>query len=232
LFGGLIAAQALAAAGATVDPGKLPQSLHAYFVRGGQPDVDVELEVERTRDGRSFDTRRVTVVQAGAVILEMLSSFHVVEPGVDAHPPVTGTFPFEDGVTLGAAPTEELSQRFEIRTRTGIESGFTGPPYWIRTRTPIEHDPLVRACTLTYMSDMGLMAAARPPDTPLRFGSGYAASLDHAVWFHRPFQPDRWHCYYAGPLNSSGARGLALGGLADEHGTLIATMTQEALWRT
>jgi acyl-CoA thioesterase len=206
--------------------------MHAYFVRGGRPDVDVELEVERTRDGRSFDTRRVTVTQAGDAILEMLASFHRTEPGVDAHRPVRDTFALEDGVTLGAAPTEELSERFEIRTRTGIESGFTGPPYWIRSRKPVEDDALLRACALTYITDMGLMAAARPPDTPLRIGSAYAASLDHAVWFHRPFVPDRWHSYDATWSNSSGARGLAHGTMSDEDGRLIATMTQEALWRT
>ncbi len=96
LFGGLIAAQGLAAAAATVEDHKLPQSLHAYFVRSGTPDVDVVLEVERTRDGRSFDTRRVTVRQAGAVILEMLASFHVAEDGVDEHPAAPPTVPLAE----------------------------------------------------------------------------------------------------------------------------------------
>jgi acyl-CoA thioesterase-2 len=227
LFGGLVAAQALAAAGATVeDPAKLAQSLHLYFVRGGRPEVDVELVVERTRDGRSFDTRRVTARQDGKVILELLASFHVVEPGADQHPPPP---PFP--ALASCAPIHGMPEtdRFEMRTPGGR---FTGPPHWVRMLEPIEDDPLIRACVLTFMSDMGLMAAARPPDTPLEFGTGaMAASLDHSVWFHRPFAPERWHCYHAQPVNNVGARGLAVGGLYTEEGALVATMAQEALWR-
>lgn len=232
LFGGLVAAQSLAAATATIERGrddapKLPQSLHAYFVRGGKPDVDVELIVERTRDGRSFDTRRVTAVQGGEVILEMLASFHLVEPGTDVHPPAP-PMPRPDECT----PLEVGgSSRIEVRAPSG-SSMFTGPPHWVRMVDPIEDDPMIRACALTYVSDMGLMVAARPPDTAITFGPGtVAASLDHSIWFHRPYVPDRWHCYHATHLNSVGARGLAVGGLYDEDGALVATMTQEALWR-
>jgi acyl-CoA thioesterase len=229
LFGGLIAAQALAAACATVTEGKLPQSLHLYFVRGGQPGIDVEFEVERTRDGRSFDTRRVTAIQQGSVILEMLSSFHSFEPGVDWHAP-----PAPMGDLAGATSTPvppDLADRFEIRIPQEGGGLFTGPPYWIRTRHPVEPDPVIRACALTYMSDMGLMAAARPPGTPLVFGVGTAASLDHAIWLHRPFHPDQWHRYQATPLNHNDSRGLVVGQFSDASGTLIASMTQEALWR-
>lgn len=228
LFGGLIAAQSLAAAGATVDPGKRPQSLHAYFVRGGKPGVEVHFEVERTRDGRSFDTRRVTATQQGKAILELLASFHTPEPGVDWHPPAHESVALED--TVAATVPGEMNQRFEMRVPQGAPA-FAGPPYWIRTREAVEDDPVVRAAALTFLSDMGLMAAARPPGTPLVFGAGVAASLDHSVWFHRPFHPDRWHRYSAAPLNGNDARGLALGALHDEAGTLVATMTQEALWR-
>jgi acyl-CoA thioesterase len=230
LFGGLIAAQALAAACATLpDAAKLPQSLHLYFVRGGQPDVDVVYTVERTRDGRSFDTRRTTAVQGDAVILEMLASFHQPEPGVDTHPtapPIAGV----DECPIVDMPPE-MSARFELRAPGRKRHMFAGPPHWIRTRDAIEDDPVVRACLLTYLSDMGLMAAARPPETPLVFGAGVAASLDHSVWFHRPFDPARWHCYQASSLNNNDSRGLAIGALYDEDGTLIASMTQEALWR-
>ena len=229
LFGGLVAAQCLAAAGATVEPDKLPQSLHAYFVLGGKPDVDVELVVERTRDGRSFDTRRVTALQNGDIILEMLASFHVSEPGTDAHPPAPPMPPVEECVELemGGGP----QTRFEMRAPTK-QTMFSGPPHWVRMVDEIEDDPVVRACALTYVSDMGLMAAARPPKTKLTFGPGtVAASLDHSIWFHRPYAPDRWHCYHASHLNSVGARGLAIGGLYDEAGALVATMSQEALWR-
>jgi acyl-CoA thioesterase len=228
LFGGLIAAQALAAAAATVDPAKLPQSLHLYFVRGGRPAVDVDMVVERTRDGRSFDTRRVTAVQDDKVILEMLASFHVSEPGVDRHPPAPPMPPVDECTSVG--DVGGLSDRFEMRVPQ--TATIWGPPHWVRMLAPVEDDPVIRACALAFMSDMGLMAAARPPGTPLRFGPGFqAASLDHSVWFHRPFVPDRWHCYQASPINNVGSRGLAVGGFYDESGALVASMAQEALWR-
>jgi acyl-CoA thioesterase II len=230
LFGGLIAAQSLAAAAATVDEEKRPQSLHAYFVSSGVPDVDVELVVERTRDGRSFDTRRVTALQSGAAIFEMLTSFHRPEHGVDWHPESTPQLALADATASVTRP--EIASRFELRVAELGPFGFTGFPYWVRTRAPIEDDPIVHACTLTYLSDMGLMAAARPPDTPLNFGPGVAASLDHALWFHRPYRPELWHRYEAIRVDSSNACGLATGAIHDEAGTQIASMTQQALWRT
>jgi acyl-CoA thioesterase len=228
LFGGLIGAQALWAASATVGDGKLPQSLHAYFVRSGLPGVDVGFEVERTRDGRSFDTRRVTATQQGDVILEMLASFHHPESGVDVHPPAPAFVDLADSVEVPVP--DDLADRFEIRAIRRGGSMWEGPPYWIRTHQDIEDDPIVRACTLTFMSDMGLMAAARPPGTPL-FSATFAASLDHSIWFHRPFRPTDWHVYQATSLNNNDNRGLALGGFYDTSGSLIASMTQEALWR-
>ena len=125
----------------------------------------------------------------------------------------------------------ELSERFEIRSPNAAGGMFVGPPYWIRSRKPVADDPVTRACALAYMSDIALMAAARPPGTAFDLSTGFAASLDHSVWFHRPFDPERWHHYQAGPVNGVDARGLAIGGLYDEAGSLIATMAQEALWR-
>jgi acyl-CoA thioesterase len=229
LFGGLIAAQSLAAAGATVEPDKHPQSLHLYFVRGGQYGVDVELNVVRTRDGRSFDTRQVTAVQNGKTILEMIASFHRPEQGADWHP----TSP--PGVEFDAAilktPDLGFAGRFEIRTTPGDDSPFAVPPFWIRTRDRIEDSPLVRACALTFMSDFGPVPVARPPDAPPGFDVGYAASLDHAVWFHRPFVPHDWHRYEVTSLNNSDSRGLVVGSMYDRSGSLVASTTQEALWR-
>jgi acyl-CoA thioesterase II len=230
LFGGRIAAQALAAAGATVGDDKLPQSLHAYFVRGGRPGVDIVLAVERTRDGRSFDTRQVSVTQEGIVILEMLASFHRPEPDVDWHPPAPAMVDLHDTVAVPMPP--DMAHRFEIRVAGPNTSPWPGLPYWIRAHEPLGDDPLSRACALTFMSDMGLMAAARPPGIPFPTGPGKAASLDHAVWFHRPFHADRWHRYDATPLNANDARGLARGAVYDATGTLVATVMQEALWRS
>jgi acyl-CoA thioesterase len=229
LFGGLIAAQALGAAGATVEPDKLPQSLHAYFVRGGRYGVDVELQVERTRDGRYFDTRRVTAVQEGAAILEMIASFHRPEPGTDWHPPRPPGVAFTDAVPK--SPDLESVDHFELRTRADDDSPFAVPPFWIRTVEHIEDDPLIRACTLTYMSDFGPVPAARPPGAPAIPNVGMAASLDHSVWFHRPFVPHEWHRYEVHNANNSDARGLAVGALYDAAGGLVASTTQEALWR-
>jgi acyl-CoA thioesterase II len=229
LFGGLIAAQSLAAAGATVDAQKLPQSLHLYFVRGGEYGVDVELQVERTRDGRSFDTRRVTAVQHGKTILELIASFHRPEPGADWQPPSVPALEFDAAVAK--SPDLGFAARFDIRTVPGDDSVFAVAPFWIKTKDAIEADPLIRACTLTFMSDFGPVPAARPPGTPLDQDGNYAASLDHAVWFHRPFWPEHWHRYEVRSLNNSDSRGLVVGSLYDSAGALVASTSQEALWR-
>lgn len=229
LFGGLIAAQALGAAGATVDPGKHPQSLHLYFVRGGRYGDNVEMSVERTRDGGSFDTRRVTARQQGAVILEMIASFHRPEPGADAHPPAGTAVSLDDAVPK--EPDIEYASKFEIRTRPDDDSIFAVPPFWIRTREVIEDDPLIRAATLAFLSDFGPVPVARPAGAPLRPNTGFAASLDHSIWFHRPFRPEQWHRYDVHSLNNSDARGLVAGSLYDTAGGLVASTTQEALWR-
>lgn len=229
LFGGLIAAQSLAAAGATVAGDKLPQSLHLYFVRGGQYGVDVQFQVERTRDGRSFDTRRVTAVQQGAVILEMITSFHTAEAGADAHPAAPPSVTYDQATPK--EPAIEYADRFEIRTMPDDTSVFAVPPFWIRTRAAIEDDPLIRACTLVFMSDFGPVPVARPPGVPMDPMVGYAASLDHSVWFHRPFDPHAWHRYEVRSLNNSDARGLVAGSMYDASGGLVASTAQEALWR-
>ena len=229
LFGGLIAAQSLAAAGATVDPEKLPQSLHLYFVRGGEYGVDVELEVERTRDGRSFDTRRVTAVQHGTTILEMIASFHRPEPAADWQPGTEPVLAFDAAVPK--SPDVGFADRFDIRVTEDDDSVFAVPPFWIRTKDVLEADPLIRACTLTFMSDFGPVPVARPPDAPAGAAVGYAASLDHAIWFHRPFAPEQWHLYDVRPLDNSDSRGLVAGSLYDRAGALVASTTQEALWR-
>ncbi|BBZ09202.1 acyl-CoA thioesterase II [Mycolicibacterium doricum] len=229
LFGGLVAAQALGAAGATVDPDKRAQSLHAYFVRGGKYGIDVELQVERTRDGRSFDTRRVTAIQDDKVILEMIASFHRPEESADWHPQRPATLALDDAVPKSLKL--ESVDRFELRTDPRDTSPFAIPPFWIRSREVVEDDPLIRACMLTYLSDLGPVLAARPAGAPDAPGAGMAASLDHSLWLHRPFDPHRWHRYEVTGVNNSDARGLAIGSLYDEDGRLIASTTQESLWR-
>lgn len=229
LFGGLIAAQALHAAGATVDPGKHPQSLHVYFVSGGRYDHDLALQVERIRTGRSFDTRRVKAVQDGRVVLEMMASFHLPEPGVDWQPGAEPAIALNDAAPKH--PELEFADRFEIRTAPEDSSPLAILPFWIRARDPIESDPLVSACTLTFMSDWGPVPAARPHGTPARLDAGFATSLDHSIWFHRPFLSNHWHRYEGSAVNNSDSRGLVMGSLYDETGALIASTAQEALWR-
>lgn len=229
LFGGLIAAQALGAAGATVDDDKQPHSLHAYFLRGGRYGVDATLHVHRVRDGASFATRRVTVAQNGTTIFEMLASFHRPEPSVDHYPAAEPVPTLTDSTHPATALA--IATKFEIRSAIRDPSGWAIPPFWIRSREAIENDPLIRACTLTFLSDIGPVPVARPPGTPLRSGTGFAASLDHAVWFHRPFEPGTWHRYDVTAVNHGNARGLVRGSLYDATGRLIASTGQEALWR-
>ena len=184
--------------------------------------------MERTRDGRSFDTRRVTAKQNGKTILEMIASFHVPEPGADWQQPEVRGIEFDDAVPK--APSLTAADFFDIRVRPGDATPFAVPPFWIRTKDDIEDDALTRAATLTFMSDFGPVPVARPEGmTDLR--QGFAASLDHAVWFHRPFVPQDWHRYEVTKLNNSDSRGLVRGALYDTGGVLIASTSQEALWR-
>lgn len=231
LFGGLIAARALAAAGATVDAEKLPHSLHSYFIRGGQYGVDVTLSVERVRDGKSFATRRVTVEQNDVAIFEMICSFHRPEPGTDGHTPPVPSLALEDSVEVGTS--FPLTVDFEMRGRPDDPEPFVLPPFWIRSRLPVDDDPLLRYCVLTLLSDIGPVPAARPPGTDLaELGtSKFATSLDHSIWFHRPFDPHEWHSYDITPVTTGNARGLVRGAIVNRDGVRIASTAQEALWR-
>lgn len=229
LFGGLIAAQGLAAAGATVDPARAPQSLHAYFIKGGRIGVDVTYTVEPTRDGRSFDTRRVTAVQDGAPIFEMLASFHSPEPTLDWQHPFTPGLELSDATTV-MAPQEAWVDHFECRVAPGAGADWPEQPFWFRSRERVEDDPLLRACALTFISDMGMVDSARPPGHQ-QPGPGGAASLDHALWLHRPVDPNDWHCYDATGVSHSDARGMAFGAIHDQAGRLVASVAQESLWR-
>jgi acyl-CoA thioesterase len=229
LFGGLIAAQALAAAAATVPVERLPQSLHAYFIKGGRVGVDVEYTVQITRDGRSFNTRRVTASQQDVPIFEMLASFHRPEPTVDWQRPTTMRLPLPDATTV-VTPPERWADLFEMRVGQGESGQWPLQPFWFRSREPIEDDPVLRACALTFISDLGMVTTGRPPGRQ-EPGPGGAASLDHALWLHRPADPNQWHCYDAVGVGHHDARGLAFGAIHDAQGALVASVAQESLWR-
>lgn len=231
LFGGLIAAQALAATcGTGVAGGRaFPQSLHAYFIQGGRVGVDVDYTVETTRDGRSFDTRRVTGRPGGRADLpdaDVLSPSGA-DPGLAAAQPLR--LPFENATTT-VTPPEEWVSHFEVRVAAEVDTDWPLQPFWFRSRERVEDDPLLQACAMTFVSDLGLVSTGRPPghQTP---GPGGAASLDHALWLHRPIDVNEWHCYDASAVSHSDARGLAFGSIHDHADRLVASVAQESLWR-
>ena len=229
LFGGLVAAQSLGAACRTVQPDHRPQSCHAYFILPGDPEQPLRLDVERTRDGRSFTTRRVVASQAGAAIFEMSASFHRDEPGVDWSTPMPADIPGPDELTTFRGPDGRPSVgHFEMRPVGRSPVPYAVLPYWVRTIEQVPDDPALTSCILAYLSDMGILAEARPPGgEPI----GSATSLDHAIWFHRPYRPGEWHVFSATSRSNRGGRGLAVGGLHHRDGSLVATIVQEGLFR-
>lgn len=230
LFGGLVAAQALVAASHSVENDLVPHSLHAYFLRPGRDDEPVDYVVERTREGRSFSTRRVQARQQGTAIFETLLSFQRPEPGADwssaapymPEPPRTST---------PALPPRlrHLNGLLDLRQVHPGAPGWNIYPYWFRSLPPIGDDPVVNAAVLTYVSDIAFMANAREPGT--RVEMAVAASIDHALWFHRPTTVDDWHLFASEPIANVGTRGTVRGEIRRADGTLVATAVQEALLR-
>jgi len=235
LFGGQVAAQALRAATHTVDVDHHPHSLHGYFLRPGLPRRPLILSVDRIRDGTSFTTRRVVAVQDGEAIFALEVSFHQDEPGGDFAMPIANGLPSpDDAESEEGAFTSDTGSPFELRA---LRVPDDGSPFastrrvWVRTNGPLPDERALHACVLTYISDMGaVMAARRALRLPWAAG-GMAASLDHAMWFHRPIRPDGWVLFDLRPIANAGARGLVLGTMHDEAGVHGASMTQEALVR-
>jgi acyl-CoA thioesterase-2 len=239
VFGGLVAAQALRAAGLTV-ASVPPHSLHAYFLRLGRPELPLDHTVTRVRDGRSFCTRAVEVAQAGEVIFTMLASFHAREAGEEEYQVARAAdvaSPDVDGPSGEVLPHLQALRDLDVLdlgpTPPGPDGTFRSTRrMWLRVRDDLPDDPLLHASIVTLMSDMGIVTAARPPRTPLAWDTVMAASLDHTVWFHRPVRADRWLFYDLHSLSVSGARGLARGVMHDGTGGLCASVTQETLVRT
>lgn len=230
LYGGQIIAQALRAASLTVDPSFALHSLHAYFIRLGDAKEPIRLEVDRIRNGRSFLTRRVVARQSVGAILNMSASFQLEEPGAEVQaeipPPVAGP----DGLQNDSW-TPLLERRF---LPEDIALGRVGA--WLRLDEPIGDDPLLNACALAYLSDDLPTDAvvARHPDRAPR-GSGerrfWNASLDHAIWFHRPVRANDWHLHDFTCHGIVGTRGLSIGSIFDRDGRHVATVSQEVLIR-
>nr|WP_202446920.1 acyl-CoA thioesterase II [Streptomyces sp. SID5468] len=251
VFGGQVAGQALVAAGRTTDGDRPVHSLHAYFLRPGRPGVPIVYQVERVRDGRSFTTRRVVAVQQGRTIFNLTASFHLPEPGFHHQlpmPEVPGPEKLpkladELREHLGTLPEamERMARRlaFDIRyverlrwTPEEVRGAEPRSAVWMRAVGPLGDDPLVHTCALTYASDMMLLDAVRVPIEPLWGPRGFdMASLDHAMWFHRPFRADEWFLYQQESPVAGGARGLARGQIYDRDGNLLVSVMQEGLFR-
>lgn len=249
IFGGHVIAQALAAAYRTVD-GRLCHSLHAYFIRPGDPSIPVIYSVDRARDGGSFTTRRVIAIQHGKQILNMSASFHVVEAGWHHQ----HDMPNVDGPE-GITSTNELRQKHKDRVSEQWRKDFLRPrPIEIREVAPqdffdpkpipdVNHlwfrmqgakgaNPAMQHCLLAYASDMNLLGSSMRPHGLSWFKGGVmTASLDHAIWFHGPIQFDQWHLYTMDSPFTGGARGFNRGAIYAQGGQLLASVAQEGLVR-
>ena len=244
VFGGQVAGQALVAAGRTVEPDRSVHSLHSYFLRPGDPAVPIVFDVERVRDGRSFTTRRVRAVQHGEVIFTLAASFQLAQPGVEHAEPAPSEVPAPDDLPdLGEWLRGERT--FLTGVPRPLDLRFVDPPLWTSRRGPatdapqrvwlradgvLPDDPMLHVCLLTYASDLTLLASVLAPH-PLHMGEVGLASLDHAMWFHRPFRADEWLLYECRSPSASGARGLAEGRFFTRDTQLVVTAVQEGMIR-
>jgi acyl-CoA thioesterase-2 len=248
VFGGQVAGQALVAAGRTVPADRPVHSLHAYFIRPGDPAVPIVYTVDRVRDGRSFTTRRVSAIQHGKTIFTLSASFHRPEPGPVHADPMPDVPPPEmvertsDRLArlLGEVPAQMAQSPIDLRSVGPLSVEAERDPalrttrnlVWLRVDGELPDDPLLHVCLMTYASDMTLL------DSVL-LGHGLSwvdgrtsgASLDHAMWFHRPFRADRWLLYAQDSPVAYGARGLAHGEVFTAEGELVVSVMQEGLVR-
>jgi acyl-CoA thioesterase-2 len=232
-FGGQVAAQALRAAALTVDSHRHVHSLHSYFIRPGRPEDPLFFAVSRTRDGRTFSTRRVAASQGGKPIFELIASFHDAEPGEQwqsARPPSVPSVAELAPVPLPWFFGEDKSVEIRPIVPPGPERPVIPHPFWLKVTMPDGAEPAMHACLLTYLSDIGVASVARSPQSRARHS--LRVSLDHSIWFHRPPDVGRWLLYAMSPVANFGARGLAQGSIWTADGTLIASVAQEVLLRS
>lgn len=250
VFGGQVVAQALMAACRTVDATRPPHSLHAYFMRPGNPQWPIIYRVYRDRDGGSFSTRRVVARQNGEVIFNLAASFHIVEPGF-THQAVMPDVPPPEDLPDELDRSEEFIARFPahrrplMRERRALEFRPAAPgqryeltasdpvqSYWFRVVAPLPGEKLLHRVALAYASDMMLISTSLLPH-PVAWNMDQVqeASLDHAVWFHDDVRVDDWLLYSMDSPWSDGARGLSRGLIFTRDGRLVASVAQEGLIR-
>lgn len=248
VFGGQVAGQALVAAGRTVPADRHVHSLHSYFIRPGDPAVPIIYQVDRVRDGRSFTTRRVVAVQHGKAIFSLSASFQLDQPGIDHQSDMPDAPPPESLATLEQryADSPEAAEFFKSMPRPIDLRYVDDPPWeqhangprdgltrvWLRANGTLPDDPLVHVCVLTFASDMTLLDSVlvrhglAPGLDPISM-----ASLDHAMWFQRPFRADEWLLYVSQSPSASGSRGLATGRFYSQDGRYVASVVQEGMIR-
>ncbi len=251
VFGGQVAGQALVAAGRTVEPGPIVHSLHSYFLRPGDPSIPIVYQVDRLRDGRSFVTRRVVAIQHGQPIFLLSASFQLPEPGIEhqldmPEAPDPETLPsFRQRVEpyLDRVPTElkrwlQRERPIDVRYPDPVDylKPEKRPPrqlVWIRGEGRLPDEPLLlHQCIVAYASDMTLIDTATLPHAIPWFDQSYQmASLDHAMWFHRPFRADEWLLYVQESPTATGARGFTTGRLYTRDGRHVVSVAQEGLIR-
>ncbi len=249
VFGGQVLAQSIIAANHTLEEGSL-HSLHAYFLRAGDPEAPIVYDVDRNRDGRSFKARRVVAIQHGRPIFTMAASFQLDQEGLE-HQFEMPDVPLPDDLPSELdLPQERLEQiptflrrwfartgPFDFRPVQGVEvfNLRKQPPFsdiWFRLSTPIEAPDLMHRALLAYASDFHLVGTATlPHGISFLQGNVIMASLDHAMWFHRTVRVDDWLLYACDSPSSSGGRGLARGLIYDQAGRLVASVAQEGMIR-
>lgn len=228
VFGGLLVAQALRAATLTVTPGRDAHSLHASFVSAGRGGEPIRYEVERTRDGASFATRRVVARQAHGVVIVLMADFHADEPGVEYAAPASVGVPGPEELPPGRYDNPVVESR-------DVPPGH-GPAHarhaWFRCTSTFGDDPADHVQAIAFLSDFGMTRAAREPHAHLADDARrQSVSLDHSVWFHRPVRADQWLLSEIVPMSTSRGRGLAIGTIRTSDGTLAVTYAQEVLLR-
>ena len=250
VFGGQVVAQALVAATRTVPDDRPVHSLHAYFLLAGDPRTPIVYEVERIRDGRSFTTRRVKAIQHGRAIFATTVSYQVDEGGF-SHQPAMPTVPGPGGLPDGRELAEGgvpgmpeavaayfarerpiLLRPVDLERYTGDHPREAAFRVWLRAASVLPDDPALHRAVLAYASDMTLLDVALIPHGSSVFDPAVqAASLDHALWFHRPVRADDWLLYAQDSPAAGGARGFARGQIFDRAGNLVASVAQEGLIR-